>query len=96
MHSPPSPQIMRAEPLVDGRMSDSAINGRNCVGVRESGRMGGVSVREVCRYESSAGDSGVPVCWPVCRGAMALANWALLVVVVVKRFCFGRDKWEFR
>lgn len=58
--------------------------------------MGGVSVREVCRYESSAGDSGVPVCWPVCRGAMALANWALLVVVVVKRFCFGRDKWEFR
>jgi len=50
--------------------------------------MGGVSIREVCRYESSAGDSGVPICWLVCRGAMALANWALiLVVVVVGRFC---------
>jgi len=74
-------------------MSDSATNGRNCVGVRESGRMGGVSVREVCRYESSAGDSGVPVCWLVCRGAMVLVNWALLVVVVVVgRFCFGHDK----
>lgn len=37
-------------------MSVSAMSGRNCVGVRESGRTGGVWESEVWRYDSSAGD----------------------------------------
>lgn len=36
----PSAKPMRALPFVPGRMSDSAVNGRNCVGERPSGRIG--------------------------------------------------------
>jgi hypothetical protein len=40
-------------------MAASATRGRNCVGERPSGRMGGVAEREVWRYESSAGERGM-------------------------------------
>lgn len=36
----PSAKPMRALPFVPGRMLDSAVRGRNCVGERPSGRMG--------------------------------------------------------
>lgn len=47
--SVPSLKQTRALPLGVGRMLVSATSGRNCVGVRRSGRIGGVSVSEVCR-----------------------------------------------
>src|SRR5256885_26861 len=53
----PSLKLRCAEPLVAGRISVSALNARNSVEVRESGRMGGLCERDVCRYASSAGEN---------------------------------------
>lgn len=47
--SVPSAKQMRALPLAAGSRSVSARSGRNEVGARASGRMGGVSERELCR-----------------------------------------------
>ena len=49
MASVPSAKQIRALPLVPGRMSVSAVRGRNCVGERASGRIGGCREREVCK-----------------------------------------------
>ena len=63
----PSEKHTRALPLAEGRMSASATRGRNCVGERPSGRIGGEADREVWREESSAGERGMLV-----YGAMVL------------------------
>lgn len=49
MASVPSAKQMRALPLVPGRMSVSALRGRNWGAARPSGRRGGVSEREEWR-----------------------------------------------
>ena len=46
MASVPSAKHIRALPFVPGRISVSAIRGRNWVGDRESGRRGGSSERD--------------------------------------------------
>lgn len=64
----PSAKQIRELPFVPGKMSLSAINGRNWLAVRASGRIGGLCERDVWRYESSAGLSRT--CW-VADGAIA-------------------------
>ena len=44
-----------------GKISLSAIKGRNCVAVRPSGRIGGNEESEEERYDSSAGERRI--CW---------------------------------
>ena len=53
----PSLKLTWAEPLVRGSMPVSALKGRKSVAERESARIGGCEESDVCRYESSAGDS---------------------------------------
>jgi len=53
----PVPQVSRTELLADERKSDWMEYGRYCVGERESGRRGGEEVSDVCRNDSSGGDS---------------------------------------
>ena len=81
MDSVPSAKQIRALPYVAGRISVSAISGRNVAGERPSGRMGGVDDRDVCRYDSSAGDSRV------CAPAGAIAD------LVGKRAKRGLMNW---
>jgi hypothetical protein len=67
--SVPSAKHTRALPFAPGRISLSATKGRNWVGERPSGRIGGLRHSDECMYESSAGESST---WEAWTGPMAL------------------------
>lgn len=73
--SVPSLKQMRALPLVLGRMSVSATRGRNWVGARRSGRIGGWEEREEWRKASSAGERRV---WEDPCGAIVVRGKVLV------------------
>lgn len=78
----PSAKQIRALPFVLGKISVSAIRGRNWLDVRPSGRIGGVRESEVCKYESSAGLRRT--CW-VADGAMVAFAAAQVTILELSK-----------